>query len=170
VSEAPVELRRLRAEEVARFQSTMPSWNAHEYAHRVEMQERGLAVQLVAWVGDVAAGRGMLVLAGHPEWSASAFREGCAEIRDVGVADPFRRRGIGSLVIAGLEREAADAGADRVGLSVALGLDEAPARALYEKLGYRFAHGPFVQAARLVGDDGAGMPVAGVCSYLVKQL
>ena len=37
-------------------------------------------------------------------------------------------------------------------------------------LGYVFAHGPFVQAARLEADDGAPLPVAGVCTYLVKSL
>ena len=46
----------------------------------------------------------------------------------------------------------------------------AGARALYERSGYVFAHGPFVQAALLLGDGGARMPVASVCVYLVKTL
>jgi hypothetical protein len=41
---------------------------------------------------------------------------------------------------------------------------------LYERLGYVFAHGPFVQAARLEMDHGTPLPVAGVCTYLVKEL
>jgi hypothetical protein len=41
---------------------------------------------------------------------------------------------------------------------------------LYERLGYAFAHGPFVQAARFEMDDGTPLPVAGVCTYLVKEL
>jgi hypothetical protein len=48
--------------------------------------------------------------------------------------------------------------------------DYAAARSLYDRLGYVFAHGPFVQAARLETDDGLGLPVAGVCTYLVKEL
>jgi hypothetical protein len=48
--------------------------------------------------------------------------------------------------------------------------DYAAARSLYERLGYVFAHGPFVEAARLEADDGTPLPVAGVCIYLVKGL
>jgi hypothetical protein len=55
-------------------------------------------------------------------------------------------------------------------LGVGIEDDSAAARSLYERLGYVFAHGPFVQAARLETDDGAGVPVAGVCTYLVKEL
>jgi hypothetical protein len=33
-----------------------------------------------------------------------------------------------------------------------------------------FAHGPFVQAARLETDEGMALPVAGVCTYVVKEL
>ena len=55
----------------------MPSWNSREYAARLGYQGRGLAVQVVAWEGEMAVGRAMVVLPGHPEWSVSAFREGC---------------------------------------------------------------------------------------------
>jgi hypothetical protein len=55
-------------------------------------------------------------------------------------------------------------------LGVGIDDDYAGARSLYERLGYVFAHGPFVQAARLEMDDGTALPVAGVCSFLVKEL
>jgi hypothetical protein len=55
-------------------------------------------------------------------------------------------------------------------LGVGVEDDYAAARSLYERLGYVFAHGPFVQAARLEMDDGTALPVAGVCTYLVKEL
>ena len=71
----------------------MPAWNTTEYAKRLAFQQRGLAVQLVAWVGDEADGQAMVVFPGHPEWSPSAYREGCPEIRDLGVAAARRRRG-----------------------------------------------------------------------------
>jgi len=164
------DVRRLSELEVPRLQATSPSWNRHEYARRVGYQARGLAVQLVAWRGDVAVGRGMLVLPGHPEWSPSAFREGCPEIRDLAVADDMQRQGIGSALIEALEREAAAAGFTTIGLAV--GIDDAyeAARYLYERLGYRFAHGPFISASRLDTDDAKGMVVGGVCEFRVKAL
>jgi len=164
------EIRRLSELEVPRLQATSPAWNRHEYARRVGYQARGLAVQLVAWRGDNAVGRGMLVLPGHREWSPSAFREGCPEIRDVAVSQHAQRQGIGSALIEALEREAAAAGFTTIGLAV--GIDEAydAARSVYERLGYRFAHGPFISAARLETDDGNGMVVGGVCEFRVKAL
>jgi len=48
--------------------------------------------------------------------------------------------------------------------------EHAPARALYESLGYRFAHGPFVTSTNLRGDDGRKIPVGAVMTYLVREL
>jgi GNAT superfamily N-acetyltransferase len=165
-----VDVRRLTPAEVERLQAAMPSWHAHEYADRAAYQSRGLAVQLVAWSDGEPVGRGMLVLPGHPEWSPSAFRETCPEIRDLAVLPAAQRRGVGSALIAALEREAIEAGFDRMGLMVGLDEDYTAARAVYERRGYRFAHGPFISSARLATDDGVGLAVGGACEYRVKSL
>jgi GNAT superfamily N-acetyltransferase len=112
----------------------------------------------------------MVVFPGHPEWSESAFRENCPELRDVGVAKNWQRRGIGSRLIAASEETVRAAGFDRIGLGVGLEDGYEAARGLYEQSGYTFAHGPFVQAGLLEDDDGVRFPVAGVCVYLVKDL
>jgi GNAT superfamily N-acetyltransferase len=166
----PVEVRRLAPADLAAFQASIPAWNDTEYAKRVAFQDRGLAVQLVAWVGGEATGGAMVVFPGHPEWSPSAYREGCPEIRDLRVAAAWRRRGIATALVVAAERETRSAGFARLGLGVGVEDDYAAARSLYERLGYMFAHGPFVQAARLETNDGTPLPVAGVCTYLVKEL
>jgi GNAT superfamily N-acetyltransferase len=167
---SPFVVRRLRREDLAAFQAGMPAWNAHEYADRLAFQERKLAVQLVAWVEDDPVGKAMVVFPGHAEWSESAFRETCPEIRDLEVREAWARRGIGTALVRAAEDEIRAAGFGRVGLGTGLEPSYAPARAMYERLGYRVAHGPFVSAARLEGDDGRALPVAGVCVYLVKTL
>lgn len=170
MSDPPIEVRRLVSADLDAFQATMPSWNAVEYAERLGYQDRGLAVQLIAWARAIAVGRAMVVFPGHPEWSESAFREGCPELRDVGVAEDWQRRGIGGRLIAASEETVRAAGFDRIGLGVGLEDSYEAARALYERWGYTFAHGPFVQAGRLEDDDGVAFGVAGVCVYLVKEL
>ena len=170
MSDPAIEVRRLVSADLDAFQATMPSWNSVEFAERLGYQDRGLAVQLVAWAGDIAVGRAMIVFPGHPEWSESAFRENCPELRDVGVAEDWQRRGIGSRLIAASEEAVRAAGFDRIGLGVGLEDSYEAARGLYGRWGYTFAHGPFVAAARLEDDDGVGFPVAGVCVYLVKEL
>lgn len=163
-------VRRLRREDLAAFQAGVPAWNAREYARRLASQERGLAVQLVAWAGEEAVGKAMVVFPGHEEWSESAFRETCPEIRDLAVSESWTRRGIGTALVGAAEHEVRAAGFDRIGLGTGIEPSYAPARAMYERLGYRTAHGPFVSAARLEDDEGRAIPVAGVCVYLVKTL
>jgi GNAT superfamily N-acetyltransferase len=165
-----VGIRRLRREELDAFRAGMPAWNATEYGRRLAFQDRDLAVQLVAWAGDRAVGKAMVVFPGHEEWSPSAYREGCPEIRDLEVSPAWGRRGIGSALVAAAEAEARSAGFARIGLGVGLEPSYAAARSLYERLGYRTAHGPFVSSARLEDDHGRPFPVAGVCRYLVRDL
>ena len=167
-SEAVV--RRLDRGELSAFQAGMPAWNASEYGERLALQDRGLAAQLVAWIGDDPVGKAMVVFPGNPEWSESAYRESCPEIRDLAVDDGWVRRGIGTALVAASEAEARAAGFDRIGLGVGLEASYTAARSLYERLGYRTAHGPFVSGALLDRDDGSSFPVAGVCMYLVKDL
>jgi GNAT superfamily N-acetyltransferase len=163
-------VRRLRREDLASFQASMPAWNGREYAERLASQERGLAVQLVAWAADVAVGKAMVVFPGNVEWSESAFRETCPEIRDLAVSDAWTRRGIGSALVRAAEDEVRSAGFERIGLGAGLEPSYGPARAMYERLGYRTAHGPFIAAACLEDDEGRPVPVAGICMYLVKAL
>lgn len=122
---------------------------------------------MVAWDGAMPVARGMVLFPAHAEWSISGLRERCAEVRDVSVVPSHRRRGIARSMMAQMERAARDAGTGRIGLSVSA--DDGPARALYEALGYRHAHGPMIASVNLDGDDGP-IPVGAVLTYLVKDL
>jgi GNAT superfamily N-acetyltransferase len=169
VSGSGFEVHRLGRDEVTSLQRGMPSWNASEYAKRLVAQERGHMVQVVAWAGERPVGRGMVLFPGHDEWSISAHREGCAEVRDVAVAEPQRRRGVARALMAVLEDATRRAGLVRIGLTVAQDEGAAPARALYERLGYSFAHGPFIASVDLDGDEGP-IPAGAVFVYLTKEL
>jgi GNAT superfamily N-acetyltransferase len=145
-------------------------WNAQEYAQRLQAQDRGQLVEAIAWFGDVPGGRGMVLFPEHEELSTSAVREGCAEVRDVFVTRPRRRLGVATALMRTLEDAVRDREMSRVGLAVALDDDAAPARALYERLGYVHAHGPFVSSSDLLGDDGRPVAVGAVMTYLVRDL
>jgi GNAT superfamily N-acetyltransferase len=164
------EVRRLAPSEVHLLQRDMPSWNTREYDRRVRAQERGWMLQVAAWSGERAIGRGMVLFPAHLEWSASAHRERCCEIRDVTTADAWRRRGVATTMMRELEAGVRENGFDRVGLSVGVDEPSAAARALYGALGYRHAHGPMISSTVLEGEDGRRIPVGGVLTYLVKDL
>lgn len=112
----------------------------------------------------------MVLFPGHDEYSVSAERERCGEIRDVAVAPDARRLGVATAMIAVLEAAARERGLSRIGLCVALDADDAPARDLYARLGYAVAHGPFITSTDLYGDDRRPIHVGAVMSYLTKSL
>lgn len=163
------EVRRLEEGDPDALNRELPVWSVLEYPNRLRAQGRGQMVQVVAWEGDVPVGRGMVLFPEHDEFSASAVREGCAEVRDVFVRPEHRRRGVARSIMAALEDAAREQGMLRVGLSVGLDEDAAPARAFYDELGYRHAHGPFVTSADLSGDDGP-IAVGAVLTYLIREL
>jgi GNAT superfamily N-acetyltransferase len=115
-------------------------------------------------------GKAMVLFPGHYEYSESAEREACGEVRDVGVAPDARRRGVATAMIGVLEAAVRERGLSRIGLSVSLDADDVPARDLYAKLGYSVAHGPFVTSTDLAGDDGRPIHVGAVMAYLTKPL
>ncbi len=152
------------------MQAGLPAWNATEYAKRLAAQERRELVQVVAWNEERPVGKAMVLFPGHDEFSVSAQREGCGEIRDVTVEPGARRLGVATAMVAALETAARERGLPRIGLSVALSADDAPARDLYAKLGYAVAHGPFITSTNLYDDDGRPIHVGAVMSYLTKSL
>ena len=125
---------------------------------------------MVAWRGDRPVGKAMILFPGHDEYSVSAEREECGEIRDVSVEPDARRLGVATALIHALEEAARERGLSRIGLSVALDVDDAPARDLYAKLGYVVAHGPFISSTNLYDEEGRPLHVGAVMSYLTKAL
>jgi GNAT superfamily N-acetyltransferase len=127
-------------------------------------------VQVVAWDAARPVGKAMVLFPSDEEWSVSAEREGCAEIRDVAVLEDHRGRGVATVMISSLEAEAAGRKMALRGLSVALSDDDAAARALYDKLGYTLAHGPVISSADLFDDEGRPIHVGSVMANLTKRL
>jgi ribosomal protein S18 acetylase RimI-like enzyme len=77
---------------------------------------------LVAWEGSEPVGHAHLALTAPPE------------LQDVEVLPEYRRRGIASALTDAAEQETRSRGFDRLRLTVAV--DNRPAQAVYERLGY----------------------------------
>lgn len=166
---AEIVIRRIAEGDLETLNSGLPLWNAGEYARRLQAQNRLQMVQAIAWQAERPIGRGMVLFPEHEEYSTSAERERCAEVRDVSVVEAFRRRGVATALMRALEDEARAIGHTRIGLSVSLGAEGEAARLLYGRLGYRHAHGPFVMSTDLKRDDGP-FPVGAVVDYLLRDL
>ncbi len=112
----------------------------------------------------------MVLFPGYDEYSTSAEREVCGEIRDVAVEPDVRRFGVATAMVTELETAVRERGLWRIGLTVALADEDAPARDLYAKLGYTVAHGPFISSTNLFDDDGKPIPVGAVMAFLTKPV
>ena len=131
-----------------------------KHRERIAQQERGELVYFVAWDGERPVGTGVL------RWRG---RVGYPQLEDLWVRPPRRNEGIGSAVLAAVEGAAAEGGAERLGLAVAV--DNEGARRLYRRYGYvATEQAPFLLSYTAWGDDGIPQPVNELSLYLVKQL
>ena len=139
-----------------------------KHVERLERQRRGEALYLIAWRGETPVGHAVLK-SPHAVELAPGRRASCSEIEDLFVTAAERRRGIGGLLLDAAEREAQRQGFTRVGLAV--GVDNAAARRLYEQRDYADSgYGEFVLFGSVLGADGAAQRWEERCIYLVKQL
>ena len=131
-----------------------------KHRERLAQQERGELVYFVAWEDGLAVGTGVL------RWRG---RVGYPQLEDLWVLPTRRSAGIGNAILDAVEHAAADEGADRLGLAVAV--DNQGARRLYSRRGYTATdQPPFLLTYTAWGDDGIPQQVNELSLYLVKQL
>ena len=113
----------------------------------------------------------MLLHFRHPPHHASHERyPECAYVEALDVRPESRRQGFAVALMQEAERQAAVRGAALVGLSV--GVDNAPARALYRKLDYQPTDVPDYWVSWTYVDPRTGEPgeEGETCSFWVKRL
>jgi len=139
-----------------------------KHRQRFTLQRRGLGLYLIAWEGREPVGHALLRWPGA-ESSVRAQAEHCPEVEDLHVLPGRRRRKVATRLVEACERLASDRGYATLGLAV--GVDNWPARALYERCGFRDAgHGEFAVSGRYWGDDGIPFEGRETCVYLTKPL
>ena len=140
------------------------------HQQRYAVQSGGGGLYLAAWRDGAPVGYVLLHFK-HPSHHASfAHYPEAAYVEALDVPPEHRRRGIAMALMAAAEREAAMRGAACVGLSV--GVDNAPARALYRKRGYRPSDIPdyWVGWTYIHPDTGKTMDEGETCSFWIKPL
>jgi len=112
---------------------------------------------LVAWEDGRPVGHA------HIDWGVDP-----AVLQDVYVAESHRRRGVASKLSKAAEQLVRERGFTRIGLDV--DVDNAPARALYEKLGYRETGTPPRHVSGAIMLRGRPFSFDAVLIDLVKEL
>jgi len=158
----PAEVRPLEEDElpaVERAVRRMPG----RHRERLERQRRGEQVYLWAWVEDEPVGHVLV------QWP-SALAADAAELEDLGVDDPWRRRGIGTQLVERCEEEARERGFARIALNV--GVENDGARAFYTRLGYTEIEGqaPHRITWPHLDETGAIVEAEEWCTTFTKEL
>jgi ribosomal protein S18 acetylase RimI-like enzyme len=115
------------------------------------------------------AGRSTLLVAlldGAAVGVAELLHDELPEVRNVGVLEAHRGRGIGTALMAEAERRALPAGRVRLGV----GLENPAARRLYERLGYRATGEQTTTTYDFVDADGVTRSATETVEWMVKEL
>jgi GNAT superfamily N-acetyltransferase len=138
------------------------------HAERALGQHRGRGLYLIAWKDGVPVGHSFVKWPGELS-SRQARAEQCVEIEDLYVAARERGQGIGASLLEASEAAARTRGYRLIGLAVAL--ENAGARRLYARGGYRDAgQGVFTLRWTSLDDQGVERTWREQCTYLVKPL
>jgi GNAT superfamily N-acetyltransferase len=141
----------------------------HWFTDRLARQRRGGGLLLVAWLDDRPVGDVFLDCGPADEPEVRRHLPGVPRLDHLEVPGPFQGRGIGTALIRAAEDHARQLGHGRIALGVGVG--NANARRLYERLGYAdWGHGTVVGTWVEHPDDGPPVMLSEVCDMLVKPL
>ena len=149
-----VEIRPLAAHELAHLDRALPEGPSDKHAERLQRQERGEVIYLVAWYAGRPVGHGLLKWQGATEDVVASRMQGtCPDVEDLLVDKAFRSSGIGTQILDEAERLVRARGYHRIGLSV--DVRNPRAQTLYERLGYHHAGlDPYSEHGEYVDHDG----------------
>lgn len=167
-----VDVRPFAAEDLAHIQQALPPEHPEAHVRRLGDQRAGRVTYLVAWADGRAVGHALVRWGGttNPElrWLLDA-REPHPYVEALLVHPALRSRSVGSQILTAAEALVRKRGMRRIGLAVAV--ENARARALYERLGYRdVGVGAFTNAWSYVDEAGHEVAESETCTYLVKDL
>lgn len=133
---AGFEIRAAAPDELEAICRGLPERAAEQHAERVERQQRGDFVYLIAWADGDAVGHVGVWSSRTEEWGEFIERFGCAQVHDLQVKASHRGRGFGRALMVALEERAVERGEHTIGLGSGLDDGYAAARSLYRSLGY----------------------------------
>ena len=153
-------------DDVAAIETMLPSGPSQFHRRRFERGQR--SVYLLAWEGTTAVGH-VLVTPESKYVEVSKALGRFPEVNGLGVADPYRRRGVATaLMLAALE-QSRRMGGGRLGLAVEPG--NKPAVRLYESLGFEWHRSiDVVDVWAWLDDQGAEHVERDPCTYWTRTV
>lgn len=141
------------------------------HEERLLHQDHGHGPYLIAWLNGEPVGHIQLQLPDERDLDSMLEGRGAAWGEDLWVTPSARGRWIGPALMRSMETEARRARVERLVFFVGIGPDYAAARAIYTWMGWRERRSePFIEAARLLRDDGGSDAYLEVLTMWEKDL
>lgn len=165
-----VEIRPLRRHEVELVASELnPARNAATHRARLNLQDDGALIYLIAWIEHTPVGHGMLLWNGPTGSPKQHIDQLCPYVEDLWVRNDLRSRGIGARILAEMAMLAIAHGYRAVSLSV--GVDNRRAIDLYRRMGFTPTRTPtFTLSGMVTAADGETHFWSERCQYMLKWL
>ena len=165
-----LEVRPLRRYEVEIVAAKLnPARNAATHHARLNLQDDGTLVYLIAWIEDTPVGHGMLLWNGPTGSPKQHIDQPCPYVEDLWVRNGLRSRGIGARILAEMTMLAIAHGYRAVSLSV--GIDNDRAIDLYKRMGFSATQTPaFTLSGMVTAADGETHFWSERCQYMLKSL
>jgi ribosomal protein S18 acetylase RimI-like enzyme len=165
-----VDVRPLRSYEVDIVAAQLnAARNAATHRSRLKLQEDGVLVYLIAWIGDTPVGHGMLLWEGPTGTPKQHIDRACPYVEDLWVRNDLRSKGVGARMLAEMTMLAIAHGYDAVSLSV--GVENRRAIRLYKRLGFATAPIPrFTLSGMVAMANGETQFWSEKCQYMLKSL
>jgi GNAT superfamily N-acetyltransferase len=170
VPDIQVEVRQAEKKELTSLELAFPFGPAEKHAERLERQNRGEVLYLIAWYKGEPVGHALLKWQGASEVHIMAYFEGqCPDVEDLYVKASMRSKSVGRQILRKAEHLAKLRGYIRIGLSVDVG--NTRAKTLYTRLGYQDAQlGEHYERGEYIDADGHLQQWEEKCTYLIKTL
>ncbi len=166
-----VKIKPIAMEDVATIEEHIAfDWAAlRKHRERLEKQEGGESLYLVAWIGDLPVGHLLVKWQGTVDQPMASAIKDCPDVEDLFVSPVYRSKGIGSRLLESAEQAAEEKGYARFGLGVSV--DNPRARRLYLRLGYReTGTGRYETGGVYIDRDGSEKTWKETCVYLIRPL
>lgn len=153
--------------EVLNARLRSPILNFHE--EKINLQEKGEVVWLIAWIGKEPVGQVLIRWQGATDEPVRQHEERYPYLQNLAVKINYQRKGIGTQIVFAAEKIVKNKGYKKVGMAV--GVENEIAQKLYNKLGYKsWDNGTYSMSWHIVDPSGKKIEESETCTYLIKEL
>jgi GNAT superfamily N-acetyltransferase len=164
-----LQIKPAKKEDLELLNTFLPKKIVAFHADKIQEQERGKSLWLIAWLDNIPIGHVQLKLSGSEKMQVREYTQDTPEIDAFYIVPGQRDKGFGTEIVEYVEKLVKEKGYLKLGLSV--DIKNLKASKLYEKLGFKYwPLGDFDNSWEYTNQEGVPHKENETCTYMIKQL